>query len=63
MLLPMATRILFIGADALDKDLVLRWAGDGTLPTFRRLLGVAGWGIAETPPGLFVAAVWPSFWT
>ena len=59
----MPARILFIGADSLDKDLVLRWADDGTLPTFRRLLASAAWGITENPPGLFVGAVWPSFWT
>ena len=59
----MPTRLLIIGADALDKDLVLRWADDGTLPTFRRLLRDSAWGITESPPGLFVGAVWPSFWT
>jgi predicted AlkP superfamily phosphohydrolase/phosphomutase len=59
----MAARVLFLGADSLDKDLVLRWADDGTLPTFRRLLSTAAWGVTENPPGLFVGAVWPSFWT
>ena len=59
----MATRLLFLGSDSLDKDLVLRWADDGTLPTFRRLLSSAAWGVTENPPGLFVGAVWPSFWT
>jgi predicted AlkP superfamily phosphohydrolase/phosphomutase len=59
----MPTRLLILAADALDKDLVLRWSDDGTLPTFRRLLAQAAWGITESPPGLFVGAVWPSFWT
>ena len=59
----MATRILFLGVDALDKDLVLQWANDGTLPAFRRLLASAAWGVTENPPGLYVGAVWPSFWT
>lgn len=59
----MPTRLLILAADALDKDLVLRWSDDGTLPTFRRLLSEAAWGITESPPGLFVGAVWPSFWT
>jgi len=59
----MSTRLLVLGADALDKDLVLRWADDGTLPTFRRLLATGAWGITDSPPGLFVGAVWPSFWT
>jgi predicted AlkP superfamily phosphohydrolase/phosphomutase len=59
----MPARVLFLGADALDRDLVLRWAGDGTLPVFRRLLANAAWGSTENPPGLYVGAVWPSFWT
>ena len=59
----MPTRVLFLGVDSLDKDLVLRWSQDGTLPTFRRLLSDAAWGVTENPPGLFVGAVWPSFWT
>ncbi len=59
----MATRILFIGADALDGDTVQAWAEDGTLPTFRRLLREGAWGVTENPPGLYVGAVWPSFWT
>ncbi|MDH4036112.1 MAG: alkaline phosphatase family protein [Candidatus Krumholzibacteria bacterium] len=59
----MATRILFLGADALDKDTVLAWAEDGTLPTFRRLLREGAWGTTHNPPGLYVGAVWPSFWT
>lgn len=58
-----ATRVLFIGADALDKDMVLAWAEDGTLPTFRRLLQDGAWGTTENPVGLYVGAVWPSFWT
>ena len=58
-----ATRVLFIGADALDKDTVLAWAEDGTLPTFRRLLREGAWGVTDSPPGLYVGAVWPSFWT
>src|SRR5688572_17933826 len=59
----MATRILFLGVDAMDKDLVLQWAGDGTLPSFRRLLERGAWGVIDNPPGLYVGAVWPSFWT
>jgi predicted AlkP superfamily phosphohydrolase/phosphomutase len=59
----MPTRVLFIGADALDKDTVLAWAKDGTLPTFQRLLRDGAWGITESPPGLYVGAIWPSFWT
>ena len=33
-----ATKLLFIGVDAGDKDLSLQWAADGSLPTLRGLL-------------------------
>ena len=58
-----APRILFIGLDAGDKDLILQWAAEGQLPTFKKLFGTAAWGITRNPPGLYVGAVWPSFYT
>jgi predicted AlkP superfamily phosphohydrolase/phosphomutase len=59
----MGTRILFIGIDAADKDLIQEWSASGVLPTFRRLLDEAAWGTTTNPPGLYVGAVWPSFYT
>jgi predicted AlkP superfamily phosphohydrolase/phosphomutase len=57
------TRILFVGVDAGDKDLITQWAGEGALPTFRDLMARGAWGVTENPVGLFVGAVWPSFYT
>lgn len=57
------TRILFLAVDAGDKDLILAWAREGVLPTFRSLLETSAWGPTENPTGLFVGAIWPSFWT
>lgn len=59
----MTTKLLFIGLDAADKDLIVQWANAGLLPTFQTLLGNATWGCTRNPPGLFVGAVWPSFYT
>jgi predicted AlkP superfamily phosphohydrolase/phosphomutase len=56
-------RILFLGIDAMDRDLVLQWAGAGILPTFRSLLERGASGPTLNPPGLYVGAVWPSFFT
>lgn len=56
-------RVLFVGIDAGDKDLILRWARAGLLPRLRDLLERAAWGITRNPPGFFVGAVWPSFFT
>lgn len=61
-LLP-SSKILFIGIDALDKDLILRWAKEGLLPSFRTLLEKGAWELTTNPPGLYVGAVWPSFFT
>jgi len=56
-------RILFIGLDAADKDLILQWARSGELPHFRSLLENGAWSPTSNPPGLYVGAVWPSFYT
>lgn len=57
------TRILFIGIDSADKDLILRWSREGLLPTFSLLLDQSAWGITTVPVGFYVGAVWPSFAT
>jgi predicted AlkP superfamily phosphohydrolase/phosphomutase len=57
------TKLLVIGIDAADKDLILQWTAEGLLPTMGRLLQEAAWGFTENPPGLYVGAVWPSFYT
>lgn len=56
-------RILFLGLDAMDPELVRRWSESGDLPAFRSLFERAACGPTENPPGLFVGAVWPSFFT
>jgi len=57
------TKVVFIGVDAGDKDLILHWAEAGALPTFRSLLRRGLRGVTRNPPGLFVGAIWPSFYT
>ena len=57
------TKLLCIGLDSGDKDLILQWAEEGSLPTLQRLLKEGAWGITENPSGLYVGAVWPSFYT
>jgi len=56
-------KALFIGIDALDKDLLQEWATAGHLPTFARLLAEAAWAPTSNPVGLYVGAVWPSIFT
>jgi predicted AlkP superfamily phosphohydrolase/phosphomutase len=57
------TKVLFIGIDSADKDLILQWSSMGWLPTFSRLLEQSAWGFTTTPVGFYVGAVWPSFAT
>lgn len=56
-------KVLFIGVDAADKDLIWRWAQSGHLPNFRELFQNGAWGVTQGPPGLYVGAIWPSFYT
>lgn len=57
------SKILFIGIDAADKDLILLWAKAGLLPTFQSLFEKGAWGMTTNPIGLYVGAIWPSFAT
>jgi predicted AlkP superfamily phosphohydrolase/phosphomutase len=57
------SRVLFLALDAMDPDLIRQWAEAGTLPTFRSLFERATFAPTENPPGLFVGALWPSFFT
>ena len=57
------TRVLVLAGDALDDVLVRRWADEGVLPTFRRLMGEGTWATTLNPVGLYVGALWASFST
>lgn len=56
-------QVLFVCLDSADKDLILRWAGEGLLPTFQRLIDTSRWGITLAPLGMHAAAVWHSLST
>lgn len=56
-------RVVMIGLDAADKDLLLEWCEDGRLPNLRRLRDEGAWGVVAAPPGFGSGAVWPSVYT
>lgn len=60
---PTRCRVALVGVDSADPALVRRWAADGTLPTFRRLLGASVTAETDPPAGCFVGAIWPSITT
>ena len=57
------TRTLFLEIDSGDKVLIRKWAADGKLPTFARLLHDGLVGDTMSVEGFFVGATWPSLYT
>ncbi len=57
------TRVLFIGLDAADRDLVRQYAGEGIMPTLHDLARRARSYDIAVPDAFYVGAVWPSFCT
>jgi predicted AlkP superfamily phosphohydrolase/phosphomutase len=55
--------IVFVGLDAADRTLARSLAGQGRLPALRSLLDQGRTVDVESPYGLFVGAVWPTFAT
>ena len=56
-------KILFIGLDSADPDLILQWCDAGVLPTLQALRNRSAWSSTTNPPGIYSGAVWPSFYT
>ena len=54
------TRLLVLGFDAMDVELVRRWAAAGYLPTFRRLFESAAWTEYCHSPEVTSGSVFPS---
>lgn len=57
------TRVLVLGIDAANPELLLRWAEDGFLPNIRSLLTRGLVGETRSVDGFFVGSTWPSFYT
>lgn len=57
------TRVLFVAFDAADRTLATQLARDGKMPVLRSLLEQGRSVEVDSPYGLFVGAVWPTFMT
>jgi predicted AlkP superfamily phosphohydrolase/phosphomutase len=57
------TKVLIIGADSMEKDLMLHWMREGAMPNFKALQERSVWGLSANPPRRYSGAVWPSFYT
>ncbi len=56
---PTGRKVLVLGLDGLDWDLVLPWARQGRMPNLARLLAAGTWGTLET----LVPTLSPLIWT
>ena len=56
-------RILMLGLDAADHDLVRRLIGEGRLPHLAELAARGATGRLRSPAGLYAGGVWPTFYT
>lgn len=55
-------KIMVVGLDSGDPDLITQWADDGTLPTFQRLFRSAVRGRVINPRALEAGSAWPCFY-
>jgi predicted AlkP superfamily phosphohydrolase/phosphomutase len=60
---PSPARVLFVGLDAMDRDIARDLAARGRLPTLASLLDTSAWAETNNPVGFFVGGLWPSFCT
>jgi predicted AlkP superfamily phosphohydrolase/phosphomutase len=56
-------RLLLIGLDAADAELVERWTADGTLPHLAALRREGTWGRLSTAAAYLTGSPWPTFYT
>lgn len=58
-----AGRVLLIGLDAADRDLIECWADEGHLPNIARLKASGVWGCLETSADTLHVSAWPSIFS
>ena len=53
-------KLLFIGLDSADKDLLRRWVDDGSLPVMASLMAESAWAEVANPPVFGSGVTWRS---
>jgi predicted AlkP superfamily phosphohydrolase/phosphomutase len=56
-------RVLVIGLDMGDVELIEKWSAEGFLPTFRSLMGEGAWGTLDTTADALHTSSWPTIFT
>lgn len=59
----MKTKILFIGLDSVEPDLLQRWVAEGALPNLKSLMSLGQFSQIITNPAIGDGAFWPSVYT
>ncbi len=59
----MSAKVLILGFDAANRDLLLDWADQGILPHLRDAMKQGLTGFVDSMPGFYVGTTWPSFAT
>ena len=55
--------MLVIGLDAADRELIERWADDGTLPNIARMRSAGLWSSLDTTADVVHVSAWPSIFS
>lgn len=56
-------KLLLIGLDAADANLIERWTDDGTLPNLARIRRAGTWGRLSSAARYLTGSPWPTFYT
>lgn len=59
----MSPKLLILGFDGASLPLIEKWASQGELPFFARLMREGAWGLLKSTPNFGSASAWPSFYT
>jgi len=57
------TKVLFIGLDSAEPELIRQWMEEGLMPTFRSLHERGAWSDMSNPPGLGNSTLWSTLAT
>lgn len=56
-------KLIILGFDGASPDLLSRWAAEGLLPTFKKMMDEGAYGPLRSVPNMFSPAAWTSFAT
>lgn len=58
-----SAKVLVIGLDSADRNLLMKWSDSGDVPVLQSLREKGVWGLLTSPPAMGDDATWASFYT